>query len=239
MNILIPMSGLGSRFKQAGYYDPKPLIHVFQKRMIEVVIDNIGIDGNYIFIVQKSHLEEYDLKNILTKAAPGCTIIDIDYMTEGAACTTLLAAEYIDNDETLLIANSDQYVEGSVLDFVNESDALDGNILTFKATDAKWSYARVENDRVVEVAEKNPISDNATVGIYFWKRGSDYVKYANQMIEKNVRVNNEFYVCPVFNEAIADGLQIGTYEIDRMWGLGTPEDLEYFINENHSAPWSS
>ena len=229
MNILIPMSGLGNRFKQAGYYDPKPLIHVFQKRMIEVVVDNLGLDGHYIFIVQKAHLEEYNLKNILTKVAPGCTIIDIDYMTEGAACTTLLAADYIDNDDPLIIANSDQYVEADVSDFVRASRDLDGNIMTFKATESKWSYAKVENDRVVEVAEKNPISDNATVGIYYWKYGSDYAKYAREMIAKDIRVNNEFYVCPVYNEAIAEGLNIGTYEVKRMWGLGTPEDLDYYL----------
>lgn len=240
MNILIPMSGLGSRFAQAGYSDPKPLIPIFGKRMIEVVIDNLGIAGNYIFIVQKSHLEKYDLKNILTSAAPGCTIIDIDYMTEGAACTTLLAADYIDNDQPLLIANSDQYVEGSVKDFIDSSHWYDGNIMTFKATETKWSYAKTNEDGlVVQVAEKNPISDNATVGIYYWQRGSDYVKYARQMIAKDVRVNNEFYVCPVFNEAIADNFRIGTYEIARMWGLGTPEDLRHFNDENHSAPWSS
>jgi dTDP-glucose pyrophosphorylase len=160
-------------------------------------------------------------------------------MTEGAADTTLLASVYIDNDTPLLIANSDQFVECSVEDFVESSRNLDGNILTFKSTEPKWSYAKVENDRVVQVAEKNPISDNATVGIYYWKTGKDYVKYARRMMRKNIRVNNEFYVCPVFNEAIADGLHIGIKEVDKMWGLGTPEDLEYFINENHSPPWSN
>ena len=107
----------------------------------------------------------------------------------------------------------------------------DGGILTFKSNHPKWSYARLDNGFVAEVAEKNPISDIATVGIYYWKHGKDYVKYAEQMISKNIRVNNEFYVCPVFNEAILDDKKIVTYDVDKMWGLGTPEDLEVFIHD--------
>ena len=106
----------------------------------------------------------------------------------------------------------------------------DGGIVTFKATHPKWSFAKIDKNGVVtEVAEKNPISDNATVGYYYWKRGSDFVKYAEEMIEKNIRVNNEFYVCPVYNQAIEDGKTIRIAEAKSMWGLGTPEDLEYFL----------
>jgi dTDP-glucose pyrophosphorylase len=114
------------------------------------------------------------------------------------------------------------------------ADQIDGGILTFKATHPKWSYAKLDdNGFVSEVAEKKVISDNATVGVYFWKQGSDYVKYAEQMIAKNIRVNNEFYVCPVFNEAIADGKKIRVKEISKMWGIGTPEDLNNFLSNYH------
>jgi dTDP-glucose pyrophosphorylase len=116
---------------------------------------------------------------------------------------------------------------------MQEQDA-DAGILTFKSTHPKWSFVKIdENGFVTEVAEKNPISDIATVGVYFWKKGSDYVKYAEQMIKNNKRFNNEFYVCPVFNEAIADGKKIKIFNIERMWGIGTPEDLNYFL-ENYS-----
>jgi dTDP-glucose pyrophosphorylase len=109
----------------------------------------------------------------------------------------------------------------------------DGGIVTFTSIHPKWSYAKVdESGLVTEVAEKNPISNNATVGYYFWKNGSDFVKYAESMINKNKRVNNEFYVCPVFNEAIADGKKISSFDIEKMWGLGTPEDLNYFLENN-------
>ncbi|NBW58633.1 hypothetical protein EBR43_12830, partial [bacterium] len=110
------------------------------------------------------------------------------------------------------------------------ADNIDAGILTFNSTHPKWSYAKVNDDGFVcEVAEKNPISNIATVGVYYWKRGSDYVKYAEQMINKNIRVNNEFYVCPVFNEAIQDGKKIKVFNIEKMWGLGTPEDLDYYL----------
>ena len=235
MNILIPMAGAGSRFAQAGYTFPKPLIEVNGKPMIQVVVENLNIDAHYIFLVQKDHYEKYNLKQLLNLIAPDCDIIIVDEMTEGAACTTLLAQDLIDNDKPLLMANSDQYVEWDSNEAMYEFGAsnIDGGILSFKATHPKWSFAKVGEDGFVsEVAEKNPISDNATVGIYYWKHGSDYVKYANQMIDKNIRTNNEFYVCPVFNEAIEDGKKVRLKTIDKMWGIGTPEDLNYFLENN-------
>jgi len=235
LNVLIPMAGAGSRFAQAGYTFPKPLIEVRGKPMIQVVVENLNIEANYIFIVQKDHYEKYNLKYLLNLIAPNCKIVQVDGLTEGAACTTLLAKEYIDNDAPLVMANSDQFVEWNSNEcmYAFNADSIDGGILTFKATHPKWSYAKLdENGFVSEVAEKKPISDNATVGIYFWKHGSDYVKYAEQMISNNIRTNNEFYVCPVFNEAIADGKKIRVKQIEKMWGIGTPEDLNYFL-ENH------
>ena len=235
MNVLIPMAGAGSRFAQAGYTFPKPLIEVNGKPMIQVVVENLNIDAHYIFLVQKDHYEKYNLKQLLNLIAPDCDIVIVDGMTEGAACTTLLAEHLIDSDKPLLMANSDQYVEWDSNEALYEFSAsnADGGILSFKATHPKWSFAKTGEDGFVsEVAEKNPISDNATVGIYYWKHGSDYVKYANQMIGKNVRTNNEFYVCPVFNEAIQDGKKVRLKMIDKMWGIGTPEDLNYFLENN-------
>jgi dTDP-glucose pyrophosphorylase len=241
MNVLIPMAGAGSRFEKAGYTFPKPLIDVRGKPMIQWVVDNLNVEAKYIFIVQKSHFEKYNLKDTLNNFCPNNEIVQVDGITEGAACTTLLAKTFIDKDEPLIIANSDQFVEWNNEEFIYVSTTgdLDGNILTFKSTHPKWSYVKLnELGYVTEVAEKRPISDVATVGIYYWRRGSDYVKYAEQMIQKNIRVNNEFYVCPVFNEAIMDGKRIRTFNIEKMWGLGTPEDLEYFLKnyEVNSAP---
>ena len=154
-------------------------------------------------------------------------------MTEGAACSTLLAKEYINNDNPMIMANSDQIVDWNSNECMYSfyADDIDGGILTFPNTHPKWSYVKLGNNGFVcEVAEKKVISDLATVGIYFWRRGSDYVKYAEQMISKNIRVNGEFYVAPVFNEAIGDGKLIRTKNVTAMHGIGTPEDLNNYLN---------
>ena len=237
LNVLIPMAGLGSRFTQAGYTFPKPLIDVNNKPMIQAVVDNLNIDAHYVFIIQKEHDAKYNLKSLLKLIVPDCTIVETDGLTEGAACTVLLAKEYINNNNSLLLANSDQYIEWNSNEFMykmNETNT-DGGIVTFKATHPKWSFAKLDSlGNVLEVAEKNPISDNATAGVYFWKKGSDFVKYAERMIQKNVRTNNEFYVCPVYNEAIADNSKIIAYEVQKMWGIGTPEDLNVFLENKHT-----
>ena len=239
MNVLIPMAGRGSRFASQGYTFPKPLIEVKGKPMIQVVVENLNIKANYTFIVQKEHYEKYSLNYLLPLIAPDCNIVQVDGITEGAACTTLLAKEFIDNDEPLIMANSDQFVEWDSNEtlYAFQNDGIDGGIITFPATHPKWSYAKLGDDGYVsEVAEKKPISEHATVGIYYWKKGSDYVKYAEQMIDKDIRTNNEFYVCPVFNEAIQDDKKIRIKDIQKngMWGIGTPEDLSYFL-ENYTG----
>ena len=235
MNVLIPMAGAGSRFAEQGYTFPKPLIEVGNKPMIQVVVDNLNIDANYIFIVQKEHYEQYNLETVLNLVKPNCTIVQVEGVTEGAACTTLLAREYIDNEEPLIIANSDQFVEwnsNEVL-YAFSTEGVGGGILTFESSHPKWSYARTdENGWVTEVAEKKPISNNATVGIYYYARGTDYVNCADGMVEKDIRTNNEFYVCPVYNEFIERGGKVRIKQIDAqgMWGLGTPEDLTHFLS---------
>jgi HAD superfamily hydrolase (TIGR01509 family) len=235
LNILIPMAGAGSRFTEAGYTFPKPLIDVNGKPMIQVVVENLNIDANYIYVVQKSHREKYNLDTLLNLITPNCKIVEVEGITEGAACTALLAKDFIDNENPLFFANSDQFVEWDSIEFMykmQETNA-DGGIVTFESTHPKWSFAKVDESGIVtEVAEKNPISTTATVGYYYWNHGSDFVKYAEQMINKNIRVNNEFYVCPVFNQAIESNLKIRTFNVSKMWGLGTPEDLKYYL-ENY------
>ena len=235
LTVLIPMAGAGSRFQQAGYTFPKPLIDVRGKPMIQLVVENLNIKANYVYVVQKEHREKYNLDTLLNLITPNCKIVEVDKLTEGAACTALLAKEHINKDTPLFFANSDQFVEWDSNEFLykmNETNA-DGGIVSFRATHPKWSFAKVdEKGLVTEVAEKNPISDIATVGYYYWKKGSDFVKYAEDMIEKDIRVNNEFYVCPVFNQAIEDNKEIRTFDIPKMWGLGTPEDLKYYL-ENY------
>lgn len=232
LNVVIPMAGAGSRFINAGYTFPKPLIEVNGKPMIQIVVENLNVDANFIFIVRKEHREKYNLDTTLRLIAPNCKIVEIDHLTEGAACTALLAKDLINNDKPLFFANSDQFVEWNSNEFfykMNETQS-DGGIPVFKSTHPKWSFAKLnENGDVIEVKEKHPISDNATVGFYYFKHGSTFVKNAEEMIKKNDRVNNEFYLCPVYNYLIKNKGLVKPFYIEKMWGLGTPEDLDTFL----------
>lgn len=236
INIVIPMAGRGSRFINAGYMLPKPLIEIHGRPMIEYVVKNITPDKEhrFIFICLREHLDKYNLKEILNKIAPGCILISIEAVTEGAACTVLLAEKYIDNNNSLMIANSDQFIDIDINKYLAAMNKSDGLIMTMKAYDNKWSFIKYDDEGFVTmIREKEVISDEATVGIYNYKKGSEFVKYAKQMIEKNIRVNNEFYVAPVYNEMLEDGKKISFYNIGSlnkgMYGLGVPEDLEMFL----------
>jgi NDP-sugar pyrophosphorylase family protein len=238
VNVVLPMAGRGSRFAQVGYTFPKPLIDVNNKPMIQVVVDNLNIpNATYFFLVLKEHYDRYALKYLLPLITRGseCRIIVVDQVTEGAACTVLLAKDYINSDEELILANSDQWVNWRSEHFLSyvRGKRADGGILTFNATHPKWSFAKVdeETNLVTEVAEKKPISNIATVGIYYFKKGSDFVAGAEQMMKKDIRTNGEFYVCPVFNELIGDGKKVYSYPTPEMKGLGTPEDLRKFLGE--------
>lgn len=231
------MAGAGSRFQQAGYSLPKPLIPIDGKPMIEWVLSTLP-ECKTTFIVQSQHIRDFDIARILESIRPDCNILETDGLTEGAACTTLLAERYIDKADNLLIANSDQYVEffQPKNDFEKYFDHLDGTIFVFNNNHPKWSYAKVDRktNYITEVAEKNPISNWATCGIYYWDAADFYYKSVYKMIFNNKRVNNEFYICPAYNEAIESGHKFTIEPVREMWGLGTPEDLEIF-KEKHAT----
>ncbi len=236
INIVIPMAGRGSRFANAGYALPKPLIEIYGRPMIEFVTHNIAPkqDYRFIYLCLKEHLDKYDLESRLKTFEPTCEVVAVDHVTEGAACTVLLAEKYIDNDTPMMIANSDQYVDIDINDYLKAEAGYDGLIMTMTANDPKWSFIKYNDEKLVTlVREKEVISDEATVGIYNFAKGSDFVAYAHQMIDKNIRVNNEFYVAPVYNEMIEAGKRIAFYNIGSedagMYGLGIPEDLNKFL----------
>jgi dTDP-glucose pyrophosphorylase len=240
INIVIPMAGLGSRFATAGYTTPKPLILIHGVPMIKAVVRNLTpVKGecHFTFLVLREHVNSYSVDQELQLLAPGCSVIPVDQVTEGAACTVLLAREVIDNDWPMMIANSDQFVDIDIDRYLIDLDSrnLDGLIMTFRNDHPKWSYCRMNQDgTVAEVVEKQVVSNEATVGIYNFRRGCDFVSAADHMILANKRVNGEFYVAPVYNELIAAGGRVGVFNIGeegvRMHGLGTPDDLEKFLS---------
>jgi NDP-sugar pyrophosphorylase family protein len=238
LNIVVPMAGRGSRFSVAGYTTPKPLLPLGGRPMVQWVIDNIRPERphRFIFLCLADHLQQYpQVPETLGKICPDCTIIPIETVTEGAACTVLIARALIDSDAPLMIANSDQYVSLDIDDYLAVADrtAADGLIMTFWSDDPKWSYCRLGPDgKVKEVVEKQVVSNDATVGIYNFRRGRDFVRAADRMIASDLRVNGEFYVAPVYNQLIKDGHSIVVAatgrERDGMYGLGVPEDFEFF-----------
>lgn len=237
LNIVIPMAGRGSRFQEAGFDLPKPLIPVHNKPMVRVVIHNLRptVTHRFIFLCLREHMERFLIDKQLRQWEPNCEIVPVDEVTEGAACTVLLVKDFINNSNPLMIANSDQWVNININEYLSslESANADGLIMTMWADHPKWSYVRLdENGAICEVVEKKVVSHEATVGIYNFRHGSDFVMAAENMIAKNLRVNNEFYVAPTYNELIQLGRKIVYYnvgrEYDGMYGMGIPSDLAKF-----------
>lgn len=233
MQILVPLSGGGRRYAEAGFLDPKPFIKVGHQSMIELVGRNLGFEGRYIFIVQKKHLSQYPhITKYFDNISSDYKVVEVDGMTEGAACSALLAKDLINTSESLILANSDQFMIFDRQLFTSMLKMYDGAILTFQNGDPKWSYVSVNHSCLVkEVAEKKVISSNATCGCYGWAKGSDFVESAEAMIKDNIRVNGEFYVCPTFNWMINKGKKIISVPVKGMYGLGVPADLEFFLEE--------
>lgn len=238
LNIVLPMAGKGSRFADAGYTLPKPMIPIHGIPMIKVVVDNLTpkVEHRFIFVAQQSHIDQYDLVPKLKSYAKNVEIIGINGITEGQVCTALVAKKFFNNSEPLMNANSDQYIDFDINEYLEamQSRNLDGMIMTMKSQDEKWSYAKTnENGLVTKTAEKEVISSDATVGIFNFRKGSDLVRSAEQMIAENIRVNNEFYTCPAYNYLIKEGKKIGIYpigeEYNGMYGLGIPKDLNLFL----------
>jgi len=238
IQVVIPMAGEGSRFQKAGYTIPKPFIDVRGKKMIQWVIDNVSSTKHnleFIFLCREKHFENNSM-SFLNSQDLSYKIVPVKTLTEGAACTVLLAKDVLNPELPIVIVNSDQYLEWDADSFYTSllNPTYDGVISTFyspDSSDTKWSFVELdENTRITKVAEKIWLGPNATTGIYGWKRASDFIVYTEQMIKKNIRVNNEFYVCPVYNEAIQDSKKIRYFECKKLWGLGVPNDLDYFLS---------
>jgi NDP-sugar pyrophosphorylase family protein len=246
VNIVIPMAGRGSRFavNPEKYPMPKPFIPVHGKPMIQVVAENLAPktrEYRFIFICQNDHIRDYKLDTCLPSFCPGAKeviVLGIDGVTDGMACTVLEARDYINNDEALMVAGSDQWIAIDVddyLDYIDQQEA-DGMLMTMTVPDLdpKWSYAK-SDDRgwVTETAEKNPISKDANIGIYNYAKGSDFIASVDEMMEKGDMFGTEYYIAPAYNYLISEGKKIVVYdtglENEGVHGIGIPADLERFL----------
>jgi NDP-sugar pyrophosphorylase family protein len=236
MNILIPMAGRGERFSNNGFDIPKPLIELEGKTMIELAIKSLNIEGNYIYVTYRYTNKEFNqkLEEILNRITPNCTIIKIDYITEGPASSALLAKKYIDNEEELIITNCDQIMSWdskNFLEFIKKTDK-EGIVVTYNSSTEKNSYVKLnEIGDAIELAEKKVISEFSLNGIHYWKKGKYFVESAEDMISKNIRVNNEFYISMTYNEMIEKKLKVSNYHIinNHHHAVGTPEDLKEYL----------
>ena len=222
MVVIIPAAGEGSRFSSAGYDRPKPLIEARGVPMIRRVVDMFPAERR-IVICQK----EYERQ---IQAASESEVIPITKLTEGAALSVLCAEALVNDDDPIVVVNSDNIILNGVGDFLTSAGDADGSILTFKVDSGPWSYARTRGDRVVQVAEKSPISDNATAGVYYFKSWRILRTAVCRMIAANDRFNGEFYLAPAYNYMIGAGMLVTNYTIPKQnfVSLGTPADLELY-----------
>jgi NDP-sugar pyrophosphorylase family protein len=242
LQIVIPLAGKAARFQERGHTFPKPLLEIGNRSMIELVLENLAPPppAQYTFICRKEHLSQFYLGDMLRLLAPGCRVIPLEHETAGALCSVLLAVDQLKPDGEILIANGDQFIATNLDPFYAacRQPGVDGCILTFTATHPRWSFARTdESGRVVAVAEKRPISKQATAGLYYFRRAGDLIGASEQMILKGLSTSGQFFVCPVYNELILEGKNIRTHHLPEgtMHSLGTPEDLDVFLKYHLAA----
>lgn len=236
VNILVPMAGLGSRFLKEGFTVPKQLINVGDKHLIDISLNCLNVRNtkyNLIFVIRDDQVYNFKLDEILKQKYEGAHVVVLDKLTGGSVESCWKAKEFIDNDDPLIIHTLDiEFSPPFDIGWMEKLDA-DGLILTFKSNSPNYSYAKIYNEHspfVVSTAEKKAISPNACVGIYGFKRGRDFVTYAEQMIRENITTNGEFYIAPLYNLLIKDGLKILTEQVEKMHVFGTPEEFRFYKN---------
>ena len=238
MNIIIPMAGNGKRFLDKGF-GPKPLIDIHGKPMFVVACDNlINIMNNefsqIIFIINQWSSKMYGLNFIINHFYPTAKVIILDDITEGAACTVQAAKTYLPLNEPVMTINCDQVISlypNSLEEWKKRKKEFGAGIMIFHnpERDPKWSFVEISEGMIINVKEKEPISNWATVGYYYWKKAIDMFNSIDQMILNNERVNNEFYIAPAYNYYIKNGGQVFPFKIKQIHGLGTPEDVKKYL----------
>ena len=239
MNIVFGLCGQGSRFTRVGYTIPKYLIPYHGAPMIYHSVETLSLPGKIYFVVLVEHLQQYKFLEKLLLSI-GHEIVPCYHHTQGAAETLLIAKNYIkDLDQPFVSANCDQYLSWTSSNFLKElkNNPDTSYIVTYKETSKKCSYIKKDhNNFVIEVREKQVISNDATVGIYHWAKSRDFFQDAEAMISGEIKEAGEYFVAPVYNWSINRGLQIKNFSLNEQefWPVGTPEDLNYFMKHNRN-----
>ena len=219
LNILIPLAGKDQFFPESEYHFPKSLTEFLGKTMIEHLIGNlssINTEIKYIFIINSDDAKKYHLDNVLNIITNyNCHIIKLDNSTKGAACSAMMAVDFINNDTPLLISNPDQLFDIDFNIFLDAFKDSDAGVVTFESIHPRWSYVRVDaENRVIETAEKRPISKNAIAGLYYFNKGKEFVIAVSKMIRKDANVNGWYYISPALNELILENKTVTNYQVD-------------------------
>lgn len=235
INILIPLAGKNQFFPEAEYPFPKPLIEFNGKTMIEHIMDNfssIQKEKQFIFIVNSEDCKKYHLDNVLNILTnQTCKIIKLDNETKGAACSAMMAVEYIDNETPLIISNADQLFDIDLDEVILSFNNRDAGVITFESIHPRWSYVRLDNEnKVTETAEKRPISKSAIAGFYYFKKGSDFITSSSKMIKKDASVNGLYYIAPTLNEMVLENKTISIFKIenDKYHTFYTPQKIKEY-----------
>lgn len=238
INIVIPMAGSGSRFKLAGYEDPKPFIKINDKMMIEHVLDGLNVkNANYTLIIQEDFRNNYKENLDYIKEKYNVSFICVNKLTQGASCTALMARKIIDNNVPVIFADCDNIFNNKVINtFIDDtlSKNIDGALLTFNTNESCFSFAKVNNNGLlIETKEKEVISNHAITGIYMFNKGSYFVDCAVEMLIYGDKIKNEYYMSNVYNYAVKQFLKIGIFDIKQEdWDcVGTPQQLDVFLKK--------
>jgi len=233
LQVIIPMAGLGSRFLKKGYMVPKPLVDVNGYSMIELVLGTLGIKGKYFFVV-RPELDIEEVHTVIKKKLNHYQFILSDKITEGPACSVLLCENHIDVDDELVVANCDQIMDWDSSLFLELASRNDGTVVTYHSDTPHNSYAKINKfSQVIEIKEKEVISNVSLNGIHYWKKAKFFIESARQMIKADDRApNGEFYVGPTYNYMIANGLSVGVYHVPNQMhhSVGAPKDLERYLS---------
>ncbi len=220
LKIIIPLAGSSELFINAGYHYPKPLIELNGKTMIEWVIENpskLKREHQFIFILKEEDIVKYHIDNTLKLLSPGCDIVKLKRSTKGGLCSVLMAIDKIDKEDSLLILNGDQIID---IDF-NEVDEywqkekVGAGIVTFTSVHPRWSYARIENEEVVQTAEKNPISNQSIAGYYYFDKAEIFFESAYESIKNEVQYEGNYYISPVINQYVLHNRKVKNYAINK------------------------
>lgn len=233
INILMPMAGKGSRFEQVGYDVPKPFIPIDGVPMFLFSASTIDFEARYIYVIRKEHLDYFSGHILDSIAHLNYELVVQSGDSNGSVVSCLLADKYINNNDPLVIMDCDQrnsWNPAKTMQYLKDGE-FDGAIITFESTNPSYSYVLKDSQNFIKkTAEKEVISTYAAGGVYVWSSGSDFIKYSTRMIDKGLTINNEFYVCPTYNEAILDGLKFTTINTDRIDSVGTPEALQQYLS---------